>query len=102
MAALNRAVFCLECGAIIAEANIAAHMLANTDHALVRLHYAQAAGPGVPIGTLITNSTIMIRAAGNPNGVTTGYAGQHYYDTTIGHGITYICTQDGNANWEVV
>lgn len=100
MAALNRAVFCLECGTLIAEADIPAHLLAPyTDHALVRLHYSQAVGP--PIGTLVTNSTIMIRAAGNPNvGVgTPGYAGQHYYDTT--NTVTYVCTQNGNFNWDV-
>ena len=99
MAALNRAVFCLECGVIIAEANIAAHLVANPDHGLVRMHHAQAA-PALPIGTPVVASTIMIFANGNPNGVTTGYAGQHYNDNITG--ITYICTLDGNADWEVV
>jgi hypothetical protein len=99
MAGLNRAIFCLECGTLIAEANIAAHLGANPGHALVRLHHAQAA-PGVPTGTLVVASTIMIFANGNPNGVTTGYAGQHYNDNITG--ITYICTLDGNTDWEVV
>jgi hypothetical protein len=99
MAALNRAVFCLECGTLIAEANIAAHLAANPGHALVRLHHAQAA-PALPIGTPVVASTIMIFANDNPNGVTTGYAGQHYHDNITG--ITYICTLDGNADWEVV
>jgi len=100
MSALNRAVFCLECGTLIAEADIPAHLLAPfTDHALVRLHYSEVAGPGVPVGTFVTNSTIMIRDNGNPHLVTTGFAGQHYHDQITG--VTYICTQDGNLNWDV-
>ena len=41
----------------------------------------------------------MIRDNGNPHLVTTGFAGQHYHDQITG--VTYICTQDGNLNWDV-
>lgn len=48
----------------------------------------------VPIGR------VPLSGSGNPNGVTSGSAGDHYYDST--NGILYYCHTDGTSNWIVV
>ncbi len=57
MSGLNRSVFCLACGEIIAEADLATHSSTYPNHAFIRYHHNLPQGsPDDPIGAIISGS----------------------------------------------
>lgn len=56
MSGMNRSVFCLACGEIIAEADLASHIASNPTHALIPYHHNIPMGGSDPIGAVISGS----------------------------------------------
>jgi len=97
MVAPNRHMFCLACGEIIAQDQIANHMTANPSHALIRYHHNLPESPGDdPIGMIVSgalNGSACIHVDGSRTDTDTpesGTAAQPF--RTIQDAVDYVVT----------